>query len=234
VVLCYPFGQEYMRSHRAFRQLAFLLSKRGFHVFRFDYHGTGDSAGASTDVSVSECVENVHQAVEELAEQAGVSRMSLVGLRLGATFAAQAAKKAGRLDGLVLWDPVVDGNDYYEQMRCSANPSNSRAKGARSQPGDLIGVLGFPITRSLRDGIRGLDLRSLGGVPVDEILIISSSEQSGFEELLTQFGQDTAVTYQCVPSPGSWNEVDNFGGVLIPQAIIQSIVAWFVQRQVTV
>ena len=47
VVLCYPMGQEYMRSHRAFRQLANLLTRKGHHVFRFDYFATGDSSGAS-------------------------------------------------------------------------------------------------------------------------------------------------------------------------------------------
>src|SRR5215217_413896 len=45
VVLCYPLGQEYMRAHRAFRQLATLLTKSGFPVLRFDYYGTGDSGG---------------------------------------------------------------------------------------------------------------------------------------------------------------------------------------------
>ena len=30
VLLCYPFGQEYMRSHRAFRQLALILSKKPY------------------------------------------------------------------------------------------------------------------------------------------------------------------------------------------------------------
>lgn len=234
IVLCYPFGQEYMRSHRAFRQLALLLSKRGFHVFRFDYHGTGDSGGASSDVSVSECIENVHQAVEELSEQAGVRRMSLVGLRLGGTFAAKALQKTGRLDGLVLWDPVVDGNDYYGEMLCSANATNRHSKAVKGGPNDLIGVLGFPITQSLREGIRGLNLRSQTGLPVDDVLIIASSAQRQFEELSTHLSHDTFTDYECVPSPGSWNEVDNFGGVLIPQTIIQAIVAWFVQRQVTV
>ena len=30
VVLCYPMGQEYMRAHRAFRQLALILSNFEF------------------------------------------------------------------------------------------------------------------------------------------------------------------------------------------------------------
>ena len=45
VVLCYPFGQEYVRAHRAFRLLANRLASVGFHVLRFDYHGCGDSSG---------------------------------------------------------------------------------------------------------------------------------------------------------------------------------------------
>jgi alpha/beta superfamily hydrolase len=45
IVLCYPFGQEYMRAHRACRQLAMLLAKKGYHVLRFDYSGTGNSSG---------------------------------------------------------------------------------------------------------------------------------------------------------------------------------------------
>jgi hypothetical protein len=29
----------------------------------------------------------------------------------------------------------------------------------------------------------------------------------------------------CIPSNGSWNEVDNFGSALLPQELIQGIVA---------
>ncbi len=45
IVLCHPWGQEYLRAHRSMRQLGNLLAAAGHHVFRLDYFGTGDSGG---------------------------------------------------------------------------------------------------------------------------------------------------------------------------------------------
>ncbi len=47
VVLAYPFGQEYMRAHRALRLLAQALTARGVHVMRVDYRGTGTRRATS-------------------------------------------------------------------------------------------------------------------------------------------------------------------------------------------
>ena len=54
MVLCYPGGQEYIRSRRAFRQLAIRLSSAGFPVLRFDYHGCGDSSGDDDEGKISQ------------------------------------------------------------------------------------------------------------------------------------------------------------------------------------
>ena len=67
-LLCYPMGAEYMRAHRAFRQLGTLLNRQGFHVLRFDYFGTGDSAGEGTEATVEQWLEDVDAEDEEGAE----------------------------------------------------------------------------------------------------------------------------------------------------------------------
>ena len=45
VVLCNPMGQEAVRVHRMYRVLADRLNRAGLHVLRFDWFGSGDSAG---------------------------------------------------------------------------------------------------------------------------------------------------------------------------------------------
>ena len=104
VLLCYPVGSEYMRAHRAFRQLNTLLNRAGFHVLRFDYSCTGDSAGEGVDARVSKWVDDVGWAIEELQDTAMVDRVSLVGLRWGATLAALAARGREDLDRLKIDD----------------------------------------------------------------------------------------------------------------------------------
>ena len=54
VVLCYPVWREYMRAHRSCRQTANRLSQMGYPVLRFDYSGSGDSAGDSEQGDVEQ------------------------------------------------------------------------------------------------------------------------------------------------------------------------------------
>lgn len=107
-VLCPPLGTEYTYAHRAMRQLAHRLTVAGFHTLRFDYYGTGDSAGNESEVNPAGCQEDVESAMEGLADIAGTSRVTLIGLRAGANIAAQvAARRGADLETLVLWDPLV-------------------------------------------------------------------------------------------------------------------------------
>ncbi len=224
VVLCYPMGQEYMRSHRAFRQLANLLVRRGHHVFRFDYFGTGDSAGASEDGSLSQWVSDVGSAIEEFKDNASVQRVSLVGLRLGAALATLAAADRDDVEKLVLWDPVVRGSSYLGELLAAAKLPAA----ASSAPNGTIGVLGFPLTQALRAELAQLDLGRVEEAGARALEIVVSSERPEWSELHAAWaGRGLPVRHECIPSGGNWNEVDNFGSALLPQELIQGIVARF-------
>lgn len=218
VVICYPFGQEYMRGHRAFRQLGLMLSRTGFHVLRFDYYGTGDSGGNATEVTLSGWVHDVRAAADELMDMAELPTVSLVGTRLGAAIGVEAAVTRSDIDAIVLWDPVVSGADYLKEIVVGADAAPSNGNGA----GVIAMVHGFPMTRALSDELRSVDIA--GRIPQARTRIIVSSEQSTYSRLRHAWPN---AEYVNVPSKGNWNELDNFGSALVPQEIIRDIVEWF-------
>lgn len=230
VVLCYPLWHEYMRAHRAFRQLAMLLSKAGFPVLRFDYFGTGDSAGESDAGDVSRWTNDISTAIDELKDTAGVTKVSLVGLRLGASLAAGVATERKDLDRIILWDPVVGGKAYVEKMVLTELADRG---GSRDGALGTIGIKGFPLTSRMREGLERIDLRQLQ-TPASGRMIVTVSEERpefmAFRDALT--GRRVALTYRHIPSAGNWDEIDQFGSALLPQSIIQGIVGCLTDAEV--
>ena len=96
VVLCPPLGSDYVGVYRVWRILAERLAGIGFDVLRFDYEGTGDSAGDPEEPGRLEAwFGNIERVVKEARELAGSSEVALVGLRIGATLALHAAASRG-------------------------------------------------------------------------------------------------------------------------------------------
>ena len=117
VVLCPPAFHEAANSHRALRSLANRFARAGVHALRFDYRGTGDSAGTEECFRIGNAVEDVLAARDELQASRGLARVGLVGLRLGASVAALAAARCPELPLLVLWEPIVSGGPYLQELR---------------------------------------------------------------------------------------------------------------------
>jgi pimeloyl-ACP methyl ester carboxylesterase len=218
IVLCYPFALEYMRAHRAFRQMALLLSGEGFHVLRFDYSGTGDSFGGPDDISTRQWNEDLGIAIEELMDVASVESVWLVGLRFGGAVAMRAIERP-EVAGVVLWDPLIDGRTLLEE----AAPLKGRA--------DMMELGGTPLSPALRKDIAGVNLLNTPLPRGLKVLLAVSSDAAAYTELRDRLSRDGAeVTYTCVPSDGRWNQFDNWGSALIPQALIRSIVDFLKQN----
>jgi len=116
VVLCPPLGQEHIDSYRGVVLAAQQLCAAGVVAVRFDYEGTGDSAGAQlAPDAVERWIRSIVTAVQ-LARATGVQCVSLAGLRAGALLAAAAADRCGPLNSVALWDPVVNGRAYLRQQ----------------------------------------------------------------------------------------------------------------------
>lgn len=116
VLLCYPVGYEYISVHRVFRQLAIKLCNNGFNVLRFDYFGSGDSSGEMEQAGLQRWIEDIILAAKQLEQRANINRICAVGLRLGASMAVLAAKELNIIDSLVLWEPLINGKDYLNEL----------------------------------------------------------------------------------------------------------------------
>ena len=160
VLVCHPGPQEYRQCHFVVRQLAERLAERGAHVLRFDYRGTGDSAGDPQIGSLDRWADDVQEAVEELRALAGVSRVSVVGLRLGAAVACRAAARGTRIHELVLWDPVIRGARYLSRLEARQERIRLDQAYPISDVIDPDTLLGLPLTRAQRAELDTLDLRA--------------------------------------------------------------------------
>lgn len=116
VVLAYPGPQEYMQCHYAYRLLAAQLAREGSAVLRFDWSGTGDSAGEADSVSFQQWRDDLLLAVQELTEVSGARKVSVMGYRLGAAVAASTPFRQP-VEQLILWEPVINGNRYLKDLR---------------------------------------------------------------------------------------------------------------------
>lgn len=228
VVLCPPMGQEYIRTHRAFRQLATQLSKQGFHVLRFDYGNTGDSGGVAEDGRPLEWVQDIGTAIEELADSAGTKRVALVGIRLGALLAATAAHAREDVDALVLWDPVDDGAEYVREVLAPAFawaglPPADEPAAAFGEP---FGAAGFPFPAAMRDELRAMAMDRVAPLRAKRTLLVVSEERPEYVALRDRLAAGGGVTWRHIPSAGDWDDMDRLGASLLPGAILQGITSF--------
>jgi len=141
-LLLQPGGWEYLRAHRTMRLLATRLAAAGIDSMRFDYRATGDSAGSLSDEpSLDDWLDDAACALEELQSAAGVSRVSLVGLRLGARIAQLlAARLPGVVDRLVLWDPVDPAVDADTAVDGGSQPESGDLPSLHTSPAALAAL----------------------------------------------------------------------------------------------
>ncbi len=229
VVLCNPIEDSLTRAHRAFRHLAESLAGAGFSVLRFDFDGTGDSAGDERDPDrVATWRGDVGRAATELRALSGVDALALVGLKLGATLAALAAADLGGVDALVLWGAHESGNAYVSEatkahrMHTLLEPA-SFAGGPPSTEGQE--ALGFLLTKETVDSLAAVDLFATTQSPARRTLVVDTTNLSPAVALaahLTALGSLVTTRHM----PGQKFLITRPQDSEVPQAIIEAVTSW--------
>jgi pimeloyl-ACP methyl ester carboxylesterase len=236
VVLCSPFGAEAIRAHRIFRVLAERLARAGAHVLRFDYRGTGDSAGEAAGADLEQWQSDILSADAELRDMSGVTRVIWVGLRLGASLALLASRRAPPgLAGLVLWEPVVNGKAYLaelEQMHRAfmvgefdqsweriASRTRRRNGGVQRRE-----ALGFEIGALLEKALEALDLRAIERTPARRVMIVGAGPSAA--DLVARFAA-LGIEADSVDTAAddAWNSEQAMNAFVVPRLTLDAIVA---------
>jgi len=227
VVLCPPLGLEGVCARRTFATLARTLADAGILALRFDYDGTGDSVGGSEDPDrVAAWLQGVHHAVD-LARRSGVSKVAVVGMRLGATFAAAALSDEGGewggplVDGLVLWDPCASGRSYLRAQRAlqffTADQSD-HGDGSIEAPGVVFDA-------DTVAALSSLDLGTLSGPLAGRILVLARKIQSTGTAALERFSTTRPVERGTVHGQERLVDVEPFAAE-IPYADVEAVTLW--------
>jgi pimeloyl-ACP methyl ester carboxylesterase len=227
-VLCYPFLQEYFRSHRAFLRFATQLAGKGWHVLRFDYSGCGDSYGDGPS-GPDEWAQNVRVASLELRERAGAIRLALIGLRLGASLAASVAASVQPLHQLVLWD-LVNGPDYLRELG-EFRHAATLSPGARrkiEQSGRNDGGVGLDVAPEVRQSIGRLDLDAQLKACADRILVLDTQESDAAADFARRLAENRKVTFKRVSERPIWIERkrNDPRNIKVPTASLDAILDW--------
>ncbi|UPG92061.1 alpha/beta hydrolase [Luteibacter aegosomaticola] len=219
VLMCPPLGQELIRTHRLYRQLAQQLAAQGVAVLRFDYHGTGDSAGGSTEVDWQRCIGDAVTAAGELRSRAGVDRVVAFGARLGGSIALGAADRA-RFSEVIAWDPVIDGDDYVaalDAMQGALREDADRFNQPRSHADVAEQWLGFDIGDGLRKQIQGLHVAP-ANVPTLVLDSLPPDATPRWEHLVSRRGKVASIS-----PPTPWGDLRRLESAILSHPLIQAV-----------
>lgn len=202
VVLCHPFAEEKLISHRVSVNLARSLITQGVTCLRFDEMGHGDSDGKFEESTVETRLSDIQCAIDFLRKQTSVEKIGLIGLRFGGTLAALSCSNSSRIHFLVLISPIVDGKYYIDQcLRSNLTTQMTTYKKIfkdRKQlisdlmSGQLVNIDGYLLSKDLYQQMEAINLLTNSSISIPAnvlILNLSNKENQPIEEKINNLYQ---------------------------------------------
>lgn len=242
LLLCNPFGQEAVRIHRIYRVLAERVSRMGVAVLRFDFFGTGDSAGSDTEGSLDGWISDIHAASRELTARAGPARLAWLGARLGATVAARATLSAEQPpEVLVLWEPVIDGPAYLRTLTegvvaaldssLSIRDASWHEMLAKGSPALAPEAIGFELVDPLRSQIRGLSAQAMTAPRALRCSVVHASHGDLTGSLIQRWRETgQPIDEVILEHEFDWLAEEALNTALVPSEVVQRLVAIVTER----
>lgn len=117
VAIYHGFTGTKVEPHRIFVKMARALGRAGIAAVRFDFRGSGDSAGDFADMTVSGEIIDARRVLDFLQKQEVVDgdRLGVLGLSMGGAVAASVAGQDRRVKSLALWAAVAQFSLFETQ-----------------------------------------------------------------------------------------------------------------------
>lgn len=226
VVICPPIGFEQLHAHRSLRHLADQFARLNIPTLRFDWHGTGDSAGDDTDPDrLPSWLANARAAVNWMQDELGCTHVSVVGLRFGATLAALALDQI-EIENLVLWAPVTTGRGSVREMHVIDMMSEGHAAG--SEAAGTIEAAGFRLTAETAAALSKTSL--LQSKPrCHRVLIASRDDAPSDQRVIDHFSKLGLGVGQLTVAGVSEMLIEPHKGQ-VPEVAIHDIAHWIHQQ----
>jgi alpha-beta hydrolase superfamily lysophospholipase len=225
LVICNPFGNEAVCAQRTLRHIAERASRAGIPALRFDYDGTGDSAGSDDDPDrLKSWLASVHSAADELKNSAGVQRVCFLGIRLGSTLAAAVAAHRNDVAALVAIAPVTSGKAYVREMRLLRRAMEAKRDRAQDGQDEILEAAGFVLSAETQASLGALDLSTLGWIAPD-VLVLERAElpgNTGWMESLRAAG----VRVDRMAVPGYAEMMLDSHESVVPHEMIKTALDW--------
>lgn len=158
VLYLHPFAEEMHKSRRMAALTARALAEKGLAVLLLDLTGCGDSQGDFADASWSGWRKDALLAYEWLSARTR-ARVSLWGLRTGATLGLDICRELPGLERLILWQPVTNTDLFLNQFLRIRLASEMLA-GGQAKSG----------TKELRARLDGNDSIEVGGYGLSPVM----------------------------------------------------------------
>ena len=194
VILCGAHGFEDLCSRSSLRLLAEEISARDMPVLRFDWRGTADSEGdGEAPHRVATWLGNIGEAARKLVEMTDVEEVVLVGLRLGALLALEAARDIAPVR-LVLLAPPASGRALKRELEVMSRIFQGKPGAAEDAGFDGVSAAGFRISRETLDDLALVGSRRFSGAKDCATLVLTQNpEGSPLVDKLRDMGADVTA-----------------------------------------
>jgi alpha/beta superfamily hydrolase len=177
VLICGPVGDEALNCYRSLVFLAEALAAAGYPTLRMHYHGTGDSFGSDEDGDRPEVWQHgMEAAVAWLHDHCDVEVITVIGVRIGAAFASQAAHNISAIDSLVLILPIAGRRFLHELTIAGQITQRVWRTSNKVDDGTWFEAHGVRLDHASRDAMKLLDVSPPSDTQVLQIDPASSED----------------------------------------------------------